>query len=712
MKPPRLLWLGWVVLLAAVAGAIAQPHPSTGAGPQDTSHPALQFVRELPAYAPVEQVQGIIRLWGHGSHRRNFMGNLIRRWTAEFARHQPGVIFENRMYGTASAIGALYTGAGEIALLGEEISPAAAAAFLRAKGYAPTEIQLSPGSVDVNFFDYAHMIFVHRDNPLAGLNLAQLEAVFGMDGRRGLGRIRTWGQLGLGGEWRDRPIQPYGWKVDEDFALFFRERVLEHSHRWNLAIREHIHVLRPDGTQYDHGQQILDALARDRYGIAISNVRYAVPEVRALPLAWHEGGPLVAASPATLIDLSYPLVRIIPAYIDIPPGGRAAPAVREFLRYALSREGQQALIEETGYLPLGREVIARQWAKLETPAPRGKRQAGTLALPPLATGAPTASDHAHSLPPVRTEAAKPGVIRLWCSPALAPLAESWQRDYVRAEPAARIEVILSGSDVAMAGLYTGRADIALLGREATAPEVKAFEWIHRFKPARVEVATGAAAPGASPALAVFVHRDNPLTRLTLAELEAAFGTEQKPGARGRIKTWDQLGLGGDWAGQPVRLYGPHMESGTGRFFREAVLGGSRKPDWDRLVELADSGSLQPPTHDAGAQALAALSRDRFGLAVAAADAVHPLTRPLALAVSEAGPFFLPSASAVAARDYPLSRPIYAYYHDDGKAAPDPIVGDFLRWLLGHEGQRAVSAAGLVHPLSENLLMTERMKLTQ
>ncbi|MCW5548643.1 MAG: substrate-binding domain-containing protein [Opitutaceae bacterium] len=696
---PRLHTALFGALLAA-AGAGAQPHPSTGAAPQDVSHPALQFVRDLPAYTPAEQVEGVVRLWGHGSHRRNFMGNLIRRWTAEFARHQPGVVFENRMYGTASAIGALYSGAGEIALLGEEISPAAATAFMRAKGYAPTEIQISPGSVDVNFFDYAHMIFVHRDNPIAGLSLAQLEAIFGVEGRRGLGRIRTWGQLGLGGEWADQPIQPYGWKVDEDFALFFRERVLEHSHRWNPAIREHVHILRPDGTQYDHGQQILDALARDRFGIAISNVRYAVPEVRALPLAWRGGGPLVEDSRATLIDLSYPLVRIIPAYIDIPPGGQAAPAVREFLRYALSREGQQALIEETGYLPLGPEIIGRQLEKLGGTWQVERRGAGTLAhLPPLPPAPARDSDHSHSLPPVRTEAAKPGVIRVWCSPALAPLVESWQRAYVRAVPTARFEVIRAGSDVAMAGLYTGRTDIALLGREATAPELKAFEWVHRFKPARVEVATGGAAPGASPALAVFVHRDNPLAQLTLAELEAAFGAEEKTGARERIKTWDQLGLGGEWAGQPVRLYGPHMESGTGRFFREAVLGGSRKLDWDRLVEFADSGPLQPPTHDAGAQALGALSRDRFGLAVAGVEATHPGVRALALATRPSGPFVSSVPEAVASRAYPLGRPIYAYHHDDGKGVPDPIVADFLRWILDEAGQRAVATTRDFLPLA-------------
>src|SRR5258708_20786628 len=101
------------------------------------------------------------------------------------------------MYGTASAIGALYTGAGDIAILGEEISPAAATAFEREKHYAPTGIQIATGSLDVNFFDYAHMVFVHQDNPLKGPTLAQLDAIFGPQHRPSPPNIRTWSQPGL-----------------------------------------------------------------------------------------------------------------------------------------------------------------------------------------------------------------------------------------------------------------------------------------------------------------------------------------------------------------------------------------------------------------------------------------------------------------------------------------------------------------------------------
>ncbi len=328
-------------------------------------HPALAVIDRFPEYRPGEQVEGSLRIWGHGSFKRDFMGKLLASWIAEFSKHQPGVKFENRMYGTASAIGSLYSGTGDIAILGEEISPAALRAFRRARGYDPTGIEVATGSVDVNFYDYAHMIFVHRDNPLKGLTLKQLDAVFGEEGRRGGGQIRRWGTLGVGGAWKSRPIEPYGWRTDVDFALFFRERVLEGSHRWNGAMKEYEHAPGPDGAQQDHGKRIVDALAADPNGIAISNIRYARPEVRAIPIAWDAGHPFVEATPQTLIDRSYPLVRIIPAYVDVAPGQAMKPAQREFLRFLLSRKGQRILVEHSGYLPLGDVFRRRELGKVK-----------------------------------------------------------------------------------------------------------------------------------------------------------------------------------------------------------------------------------------------------------------------------------------------------------------------------------------------------------
>lgn len=350
--------LAALILTLGTGTAAAADWPAPGEA-------SLRAVAGLPDYAPREQVAGTVRLWGHGSFKHDFMRRMIERWIAAFNRRHPQVAFEYLMYGTASAVGAVYTGAGDIAILGEEISPAAARAFLRARGYPHTDVTIATGSLDVNFFDYAHMVFVHRDNPIERLDLQQLDAVFGAQHRRGGGNIRSWGQLGLGGDWSTARITPHAWKTDVDFALFFRERVLMDSHRWNTDTREYVHQRRDDGSQHDHGQRILDALAGDRYGIAISNTRYARPEVKPVALAWTPGGPWAMPDEASLIDQSYPLVRLIPAIVDLPPGGALAPALREFIDFILSREGQQILVEHSGYLPVSPAIAARQREKLQ-----------------------------------------------------------------------------------------------------------------------------------------------------------------------------------------------------------------------------------------------------------------------------------------------------------------------------------------------------------
>lgn len=349
----------WLALAALACMGATDP-ASPAVDPQLTA-----VVTSLPRYEPAERVSGTISVWGHGSPKHDFVGDLVRRWFAEFNRIHPDVRLDYRMYGTASAVSALATNAGTLAILGEEISPDSERMFRRAKGYAPTIIEIANGSVDTNYFDYAHMVFVHRDNPLAGLTASQLAGIFGAANRCGRGDIRKWNQLGMKGMGAGHDIVPYVWKTDVDFALFFRERILCGDHRWNPAVREFMPVTQADGSVVQHGQLILEALARDPDGIAISNVRFANPMVRALPLSWSPRRGFTAATNGSLIDRSYPLGRIIPAVVDLPPGKRLRPAEREFLRYILSREGQRALVESSGYLPLGLPTLMRERAKLK-----------------------------------------------------------------------------------------------------------------------------------------------------------------------------------------------------------------------------------------------------------------------------------------------------------------------------------------------------------
>jgi phosphate transport system substrate-binding protein len=345
------------------AGA-AQNSKTETARAADTSYEA-RVASAVPRYQPEQTVSGVIRIWGHGSLKIAWLQQLISFWEEGFRRYHPGVSIQYEMHGTSSAVPALFTGAGDLAIIGEEIDPAAVAAFERVKHHPPLTIDIMTGSLDVRNFDYAQMFFVHKDNPLARLTLSQLDAVFGGEHLRGPRNIRTWGELGLAGEWKDKPITPYGWRIDDSFGIFLEQTLLGGSHHWNCALREFAHINRPDGTIYDHGQQILDALSRDRYGIAVSNIRYANSEVKPLALGLREEGSFYQASKENLIERRYPLARFIPAVVDRPPGMPVDPKVREFLRYILSREGQEAINRDGRYLPLNVESVARELKKLE-----------------------------------------------------------------------------------------------------------------------------------------------------------------------------------------------------------------------------------------------------------------------------------------------------------------------------------------------------------
>jgi len=293
------------------------------------------------------------------------MGKLVQSWIEGFHHYQPDVRFENRMYGTASAIGALYTEAGDLAILGREIWPIEIDAFQRVLHYPPIGIDVATGSLDIRNMDFALNVFAHRDNPLTKLTLAQVDAVFGSEHRRGARNIRTWGDLGLTGEWEHEQIHVYGFPVARGFAVFFQDAVLAGSHRWNCDMKEFPDTRRSDESVLDGGQQILDALARDRYGIGYSNLRYSNAQVKPLALAANSGASYYEASKETLIERQYPLTRFITAFINRPPGRPVDPKLKEFLRYIISREGQQNIVRDGNYLPLSESAARAGLKKLE-----------------------------------------------------------------------------------------------------------------------------------------------------------------------------------------------------------------------------------------------------------------------------------------------------------------------------------------------------------
>jgi len=307
-------------------------------------------------------------------------------------------------------------------------------------------------------------------------------------------------------------------------------------------------------------------------------------------------------------------------------------------------------------------------------------------------------------PPLVVSPQATGVLRVTGNPEMVAIVARWAAVFQRDHAGVRIEAHLTGSDTGIAALSTARADIALLGRAPTSSEVQAFEWIFRYKPAQVEIMTGSLGhPGHSPALVLFVHRDNPLAQLTLAQVDAIFGTEHRL-LPANIRTWGQLGLTGAWADKTIQLYGPDAMSGTGRFFRHAVLNDSRMINWDAFTEFSDTEIPRVATHDAGRQILTALAADRYGLAVANLGFPQPGVRSLAL------DGILATQDSLIARQYPLTRSVLAYFNRKPGASMDPLVGEFLRYILSAAGQQEVTRAGTYLPLTPKVATEQARRL--
>jgi phosphate transport system substrate-binding protein len=311
----------------------------------------------FPQYAPGSQVSGTLTVWGNDG-----MANLQKQWEEGFVKFQPGIKFDDHLYSTAAGIGGLYAGHADLAYMGRDIWQVENLGFTKTFGYDPTRFVATTGAYDVEGKTFPMVVFVNKANPLKGLTLQQLDAIFGTERRLGAPKsIRTWGDLGLTGEWADKPIHLYAYANDSGFGVFFSAAAMGGSTWWACDIHQFDNLTDSAGkTTTSAGKRILTALAQDKYGLAYSGIRYTTLDVRPLPIAARPGTSFVAPTRENTVNRTYPLVRDIPIYINRAPGKAIDPKVREFLSYILSREGQEAVSHEGDYLPLTVEVVQQQ----------------------------------------------------------------------------------------------------------------------------------------------------------------------------------------------------------------------------------------------------------------------------------------------------------------------------------------------------------------
>jgi phosphate transport system substrate-binding protein len=322
---------------------------------------AGQDLSRVPAYKPAADVAGKLVAWGNPEQSAVWEG-----WVRGFAKYHPRVHFESNLKSSATIAGALCTHVANLGVGGRELMPLEELAFRNIYQHRVTQIVTGSGTYDVTGSTPALGIFVHPDNPLRQLSFTQVDAIFGREHRRGAPEnIRTWGQLGLKGKWADQPIHLYGHSLSMPAnAYFVAMKVFNGSTKWNPDMKEY-GPLEPDGSHPSKGTEILGELAKDPFGIAYTSFDNAKGRlVRSLALAESDDGPFVAPTRDSVAARTYPLTRSTYLFMDRDPVKGFDPTVKEFLRYVLSREGQQVMLDNN-YLPLTAEESAVQRARIK-----------------------------------------------------------------------------------------------------------------------------------------------------------------------------------------------------------------------------------------------------------------------------------------------------------------------------------------------------------
>jgi phosphate transport system substrate-binding protein len=336
----------------------------------------------LPNYQPRQKVSGTIRMWGSNYITDGFLGGY---WEAAFKKYHPDVKFEYHMKTTLAAVPSLIFGVSDIGI-GRKITFAEQELFERYTDHGPIEIELATGSYDVPGWQPGYGVVVHKDNPLTKITMQQLDGIFGAERAGGWegtswrpnwargpeANVRTWGQLGVTGEWADKAINVYGLTLRYHQATEISDRVLKGSDKWNERLKIYANFVSRAG-KLERGMN--EDLAQDRYGIGIiaaptTNLTGGTsqPTQKILAVAAYEGGPYVEYTLETLHDRSYPLYDRIYAYADRESGKPMDPKVVEFLRFVLSQEGQAEVMRDGKYLPLTAEVARAQLTRLEDAA--------------------------------------------------------------------------------------------------------------------------------------------------------------------------------------------------------------------------------------------------------------------------------------------------------------------------------------------------------
>lgn len=264
----------------------------------------------------------------------------------------------------------------------------------------------------------------------------------------------------------------------------------------------------------------------------------------------------------------------------------------------------------------------------------------------------------------------------------------WLEGFKKYYPMVNIQIEGKGSSTAPPALIEGTAQFGPMSRKMKAKEVDAFEEKYGFKPTTIGTSLDA--------LAIFVHKDNPLDCISMEEADAVFSKNRKRGYSEDIDVWSKLGLSGQWSNKPISIYGRNSASGTYGFFKEHVL---KKGDYkDQVKEQPGSASV-----------VQGITEDQYGIGYSGIGYKTSGVKVLSLSDKKGGTCFDGSYDNVVNEKYPLSRFLLLNIVKYPNKPLDPLVKEFIKYILSQEGQEIVIKEGYL-PLNNEMAQKELAKI--
>ncbi len=293
----------------------------------------------LPAYAKgTAGVSGNVKSIGSDT-----MNNLMTLWAEDFRKQYPNVQVEIEGKGSSTAPPALIAGTATFGPMSREMKNQEIDEFEAKYGYKPTGLRTSIDMLAV---------YVHKDNPIESLTMQQVDAIFSKTRKGGHKEdITTWGQLGLTGEWANKPISLYGRNSASGTYGYFKEHALFKGDY-------------KDGVKEQPGSSsVVQGVASDRYGVGYSGIGYKTADVKAVPIKADATTEAIPATPEFAYTGKYPLARFLYVYVNYKPGTELDPLRREFIRFMFSKQGQESVVKD-GYYPVNAKIAGEELARL------------------------------------------------------------------------------------------------------------------------------------------------------------------------------------------------------------------------------------------------------------------------------------------------------------------------------------------------------------